>query len=460
MSKETLELFIPDDVTNDYVFDGHSGASPSGAGRWMTCTASLKGIKDKLAGMTPQEQEALAYGSEAARQGTTAHAAAEAEANLILGKIDQKDLEETLRGLSINPNSSEAYNREMGEHIELYTDLVRSYAESHGDENILVESRVGAVIPLSGSHDEEVYIISGSADLIALPSGGNPELVVADLKYGQGVDVAIEENPQLRIYALGALMQVIDDEGYLAVDVETVTYYIVQPRSGGVKMWSEPIDDLIAWRDDVLSPALTAALFGDDPKAEFKPSEEACGFCPLRGTCSALAEQRIAAAAELFDAIDAHEYEEGPGATIDAETLSDDKLGELLLQVNGLVDLQKDLKEEAQSRLLRGREIKNFRLVSYTPKRVWKEGAEEQLHPHTLEGRRLDEETANLLWSATLKSPSQALKILDDDDAAKIVDLIEIPDKKPLVSTGPNDRRKDWEPPIREAGTMFDAVQD
>lgn len=437
--------------TLDYIFDGHMGAGPSASERWMHCTASLGASRAFLETLTPRQQETFAIANLSARQGTTAHAAAEVEARMVLGQVDQSEVDMTLLELSIEPDEAgEAYDDEMAEYIEEYVDLVKSYAQDRGDDHVLIEQTVEAAVPLTGMHEGEVYVIRGSGDCIVLPDATDPapSLVVADLKYGDGIDVGVDENPQVRIYALGALGLLVNDDGELITDVETVVYHIVQPRLGGIKTWEEPLADLLQWRDEVLAPRLTAALFGADEGATFAPSESACQFCPARGGCAALAETRLTMAADLFDVIVESEFVDGPGAFPETATLTHDRLGELLTQIAGLVDIHKDLKAEVERRLFRGEMVPGWQLVNYTPPRKWKPDAAERL-PR--------EDNPDLWCEPSLVSPTQAEKILGKDVYPQIEELVEKPDKRPVVAKE-GDRRKPWTGRPPEA--MFDIEED
>ena len=428
-------IFLGIPGVKDYIFDGHAGAGPSGSERWMNCTMSLSASRRFLETLTPNQQRVFAGGSTAARQGTTAHAAAEVEALRVIGQADDSEVEHTLLELTLNPiEDDEAYDEEMGEWITEYVDLVRQYAQERGDDHVLVEQRVEAVIPLAEMHEGEVYVIRGSADLAVLPTKQDRNLVVGDLKYGNGLDVDVNENPQIREYALGVLDMLADDEGNLITPIDTVTYHIIQPRLGGIKTWTESVDDLLAWRDEVLSPALTKALYGEAEGATFEPSELACQWCPARGACPALAEARTEAAAELFDAVVEAEFEDGPGSLPNAALLDSARLATLMTQAKGLVDLYSDLRAEAQRRLHRGEEVPGYWLVNHSPKRLWVEGADREL------------EDVPAVWTEpALMSPAAAEKALGKAEAAMLDDLIIKPDKVPLISTGEKDRRKRWE---------------
>lgn len=68
------------------------------------------------------------------------------------------------------------------------------------------------------------------------------ELHIIDLKYGQGIVVEAERNPQMMLYALGALN--IFDGLY---DIRTVSMTIYQPRRENISTWSISVADLKDW---------------------------------------------------------------------------------------------------------------------------------------------------------------------------------------------------------------------
>lgn len=437
LSHETLSLLIKVPGSYDYVFNGHAGAGPSSSDRWATCTESLRLSREFLETLNPLQQEEFAGASTAAQQGTTAHRVGEIKALELTGEMDSKEVEQemdVLRAL----DSDIALTDEMEGFVTEYVDLISQYL--HEDRDVRIESRVSASVLLTGSHDGEVYDITGTADVMVLPSDKDPVLVVGDLKYGAGVEVEVEANSQARIYALGALSELADDEGNLPDDLETVRYHIIQPRLGGIKTWEEALDDLLVWRDEVLAPALTAALYGEG--AEFKPSEKACTFCPARGTCGALAADRVEKAKHLFDVVQEAEYETGEAPVVGS--LSDADLGTLLEQINGLTDLQAALKDEAYRRALRGETVPGFKLVSYTPRSGWKEGAEKHLK------KRKE------LWTKKLITPRQALLTMkgDEEQQALLEELIDRPLKKPVIAPA-GDKRAEWTP-TQDAENMFE----
>ena len=65
-----------------------------------------------------------------------------------------------------------------------------------------------------------------------VPEGFETGDLVIDLKYGKGVAVEVERNPQMMLYGLGALE--LFDAIY---DIDTVRMTIYQPRLESVSTW-------------------------------------------------------------------------------------------------------------------------------------------------------------------------------------------------------------------------------
>lgn len=448
-------LFIGIPGVRDYIFDGHAGAGPSGAERWMNCTMSLSASRKFLETLSPNQQREFAKSSTAARQGTTAHAVAEVEANHMLGRVDTSEMEMTLLELTIDPeHETEAYDADMAEYVGEYVDLVKSYAQERGADSIMIESRVEAAIPLVGVHEGEVYIIRGSADLGVKPTKKYKTLVVGDLKYGEGIDVGVDENPQIREYALGMLGEFVDEEGNLTIDIDSIEYIIAQPRLGGIKRWSESVEDLLTWRDEMLAPALTRALYGAPEGATYEPSDLACQWCPARGACPALAEKVMTEGASMFEEMNEAEFENGPGSFPETTSLSPDRLGELLKMSEDVDKLRKSLREEAQRRLHRGEDVPGYHLVNYSPPRYWVEDAQDKIAQGEV---KLPAKVRDSLFTEpALVSPAVAEKVLGTGKEGKfplVLDLVVKPDKQPVIGRT-TDRRKAWEGKPPEA--MFD----
>jgi hypothetical protein len=116
----------------------------------------------------------------------------------------------------------------------------------------------------------------GTCDCIILQ--GNT-MTVIDYKYGQGVPVSATANPQLRLYALGAL----NDYG-IACDVSKVEMHIYQPRINNISVDCLTVDELMYWAEDTVKPIAVMAAKG---KGSYSAGSW-CKFCPHAGRCQEL----------------------------------------------------------------------------------------------------------------------------------------------------------------------------
>ncbi|WP_311586850.1 DUF2800 domain-containing protein [Varibaculum cambriense] len=247
----------------------HALLSASGAHRWLNCTPSARLESDE-----PESTSA------AAEQGTAAHALAEHK------------LRRALKQRSKRPVSAW-----IDDEMETLTDDYVAYVQEHisiaqetcGDPQVLIEQR------LDFSHIVPGGFGTGDCVIIA-----EPTLQIIDLKYGQGVLVEAERNPQLMLYALGALHAF----GSL-YDIETVSVTIYQPRRGNVDTWEISVAELEHWAETEVKPKAELAAAGE---GEFCPGSW-CQFCRIAPTCRARAEANLALAkleftppAELSDA--------------------------------------------------------------------------------------------------------------------------------------------------------------
>lgn len=239
--------------------DKHALVSPSGAKKWLKCPGSVwmeKQIEEKP--------------SPYADEGTTAHALGELKINLALKRITKA-----------------AYNKkrkelEIDESMDQYTDGYRDYVmESYGD---FLREDPDAEIYIEHKLDLSTFIPEGfgTADVVIV---GLERLEIIDLKYGQGVKVEAVDNPQLAIYALGALAEF----DYL-YDIRNVTMTIYQPRLDNISSYTLYADDLWVWGLNVQEKAKKAY-----EGAEIYECGTHCddGFCKARPFCKAYNDAKL-----------------------------------------------------------------------------------------------------------------------------------------------------------------------
>lgn len=212
----------------------HAVLSASGSHRWLNCTPSAR-----------LELEFENTGSEAAREGTAAHA------------LCEHKLKRALHMRSRRP-ASDYDSDEMEECTDAYVDFVMEQYEAAKqvceDPVILIEQRL----------DFSCYVPDGfgTGDCLII---SDDRLHIIDFKYGMGVLVEAEGNPQMKLYALGALA--VYDALY---DIREVSMTIFQPRRENVSTWTIPVEDLKAWAENELKPRAKMAYDGE---GEYLPGE-------------------------------------------------------------------------------------------------------------------------------------------------------------------------------------------
>lgn len=229
----------------------HSVLGASAADRWMNCTPSAQ----LTAGM---EDETTTLAAE----GTAAHALCEWK------------VRKALKMRAGRRPTSDYWTDEMEEFTDNYRDYIMDLvgqAKQHCKDPVtLIEQHL----------DFSCYVPDGfgTGDFLLV---ADKELNVVDFKYGRGVAVYADHNPQMMLYALGAL-NLFD----CLYDIEQVTMTIFQPRLSSISTWTISTAELYQWAEDVLKPKAELAAKGE---GEFV-SGSWCRFCKARNTCRARAE--------------------------------------------------------------------------------------------------------------------------------------------------------------------------
>lgn len=312
----------------------HAKLSASGAKRWLLCHPSVR-----------LEEEFIEETSSYAEEGTVAHALAELKLRLALGELTKTQYKNQLE--EFKREHSTYYNEEMEEATTTYMEAVMElYAEaksSCSDAMIMLEQRVdfSKWVP-EGFGTSDVVII---ADNI---------MHITDLKYGRGVKVSAEDNPQLKLYALGAF-----NEYAMLYDIGQVKMTIIQPRLDHISTSELVREDLIEWGDTYVKPRALLAYNGE---GEFAPGEETCRFCRAKHVCKARAAQQL----------DLMKYElQSP------DIFTDDEIAELLTKVGPFVEWAKDIADYAYKQATeKDVKFKGWKLVEGRSTRRYKDTLE------------------------------------------------------------------------------------
>lgn len=298
----------------------HAVLSPSSAERWTKCPASVR-----LASTIPPGGTSI-Y----AEEGTCAHARAEIEARLAFGMINRaqhtREVNTWRKHWQKRIGLTEEQEEEMALHVDRYVSLLLSKAAEHPATSLLLEQRVPTGVPSCWGTSDAVLVSPVHVEIV-------------DLKYGMGVQVDAVENPQLRLYGVGALEAFGDVIG----DTEFVRCTVFQPRLGHVSTETLTADALRAWRDSLL-PVAEEAL-GDD--AHFQPGDAQCRWCPASGQCRAQLEW---ATARDF--------------SVPADTLTNSEIADVLTDLPMIEQWCKAVRELAFSKVYNDKEhVPGFKVV-------------------------------------------------------------------------------------------------
>lgn len=291
----------------------HAKLSASSAFRWINCPGSVA-----LADQLP------APGSSAyADEGTLAHALAELKLRKFLGDVGDYDKE--LAQIQAN----EYYNEEMEEATDFYAETVQEHLAAAGaDAELMIEQQFSLTN----------WVPEGFGTSDAVIIGGNV-IEVIDLKYGKGIKVDAVNNPQLRLYGLGASALFGD-----LYDFDTVRTTIIQPRLDHVSTEEQPLKELLLWAEEDVAPRATMALEGTD----YLATGDWCRFCPAKAVCRKRAEYNLELARDEFKA---------------PPLLTDEEIGEVLRRAEEIQKWTSDIQDYALEQALAGKHFDGWKLV-------------------------------------------------------------------------------------------------
>jgi len=318
----------------------------------------------------------------------------------------------------------------MADHVQGYLDRTRRWLDFAGGD-LYVEQ------PLLIEHVTGEKGARGTSDAVIVltsPATGRVDLVVRDLKYGQGVPVDAVENLQLLIYAAGAVAQF--SLAYEITDASLVRMQIDQPRRKHQSTWTVTVADLNARIDHVKAAARVAL---STPADGTRVAGEHCRFCPARAVCPTRA-------AYIAQSMGVDTGPEGFTAPT-IQTLSDPEIvARHLARVGEIRAWCTSIEQEAHAMLVRGEKLPGFKLVQGNPgNRAW---TNHERAVFALRQFGLDDVQ---IYESRLISPAAAEKIVPKDSRAALAALIRRPPGAPSVAPDSDPR-----PPLTSASTDAD----
>ena len=287
----------------------HAVLSASSSHRWLNCNPSAR-----------LESEFEDRETEATAEGTAAHALAEHKLRKALKMRSRKPV-------------SKFDSDEMDIHTDGYVEFVlESLAEAKqlcADPKVLIEQRL----------DFSCYVPDGfgTGDCLIV---ADKLLHIIDFKYGQGVLVDAEKNPQMMLYALGAL-RIFD----CLYNITEVSMSIYQPRRENVSTWTISVKELDEWAEKTLKPRAELAFKGE---GEYCPGSW-CQFCKAAVKCRARAEAKLQLAK--------YEFAQPP-------LLSDAEIGDIFGKLDDLTKWSNEIIAYAQDAAVNhGKQWPGYKLV-------------------------------------------------------------------------------------------------
>lgn len=308
----------------------HALLSASSSHKWLVCTPSVR-LEEQFEDKTSEYME----------EGTLAHAIAELKLrNYFTEPMGKRKFNSEMKKLQQN----ERYQEEMQEHTDTYLDYIKEIAlKSPVKPTVVIEMKV----------DYSKYAKDGfgTADCILIM---DKKLHIIDFKYGKGVPVYAEDNPQLKLYALGAL-----DKYKILYPIENIELHIVQPRIENISSFELSRTVLEEWGNAAVIPAAEKAFLGI---GEFVPGEH-CRFCKAKGCCVARADKNLKAI-EDFKPVDYKKNDRKDKLEkIAKNILTENEIGIILSQLTDVESWINDLKEYALKSILEGRDITGWKVV-------------------------------------------------------------------------------------------------
>lgn len=383
----------------------HAILSASSAKRWMNCPGA-----PRLEETFPDRESSYAA------EGTYAHSFGE---TLLRQRRDKPGAGAAKAELA-SLRRSEYYNEQLEVDVNTYVDAVwDAYKAARRKDK-------SAVLLLEQRLDLSSFIPEGfgTSDAVLIY---NDTLQIFDLKFGRGVKVEAEGNPQMRIYAAGAVSALCD-----LYDVERVITTIVQPRvAGGVSSEELTVDALGDWISREVVPAAEKAFAGCD---EYNPGEW-CRFCRAAGTCSTRANQYTQEIKAAF-------------AEAQAVLLSSEEIAQILRQIPEWTRWMTSVKDDALSGALSGESYPGLKLVAGRSTRAY---SDQVAVLDALHGAGVEDA---IIFTREMQSPAKLEKSLGKKTFSEILgNLVEVAPGKPALV--PEEDRREALIPGEELKNQF-----
>jgi len=380
----------------------HALLSASSSKRWLMCTPSAR-----LESTLP-EQKRSSSGIDFSAEGTLAHSLGEIRLRLHFNQLSQEDYNSEYQKIqehAIYQDYTEPERFDFEANVDNYVLYVRSQI-GEGDTP-LFEQRV--------DFSDWVPDGFGTADVVILSQRA---IRVIDLKFGKGIPVHAQDNPQLRLYALGAYSKFKEEYP----DVTEVSYTIHQPRLDSISTDGTTISKLIDWAKYYVTPKAKKAWSGS---GEFLPGDW-CQFCRAKAQCRARSDFNTELARQEFK---------------EPALLSEEEVSQVLVKAQNLKTWVNDVEEYALTRAVEQSIVPpGYKLgTTVTHRKI----SDSQLAATVLVEKGMDPQ---IIWEpAKLKSISVLEKLGPKGQVASwLGDLVQRPEGAPKLIRSKEDAKQDF----------------
>lgn len=307
---------------------------PSASSRWLTCTASPLPISHEKISEEPNYYAA---------EGTFAHwvfaeLGSKGETQFEVGKTYECD------------KCLIEYTEDMHEHILDALDHVVSL----GPGATMWEQRVGFRVA------DVAEPIDGTADVVKVTDAEPHVLHVCDLKFGKGNRVDAERNTQMMSYAAGVYEQL----AFLFENITEVRVHVLQPRLDHYPSDSMTVSELLQWQGGrevgQVTRAVWEALSLNGYEPQYRPSEDACRWCPLRDNCTHREQWVTQVVGDFFEDYDKANKQQAASA---GHALPLERLGQWLTWAPVVKEFIKHAEERALALELSGEDVPGWKAV-------------------------------------------------------------------------------------------------
>lgn len=380
----------------------HALLGASSAHRWLICPPIAR-----------LEEQFKDRGSSFAEEGTAAHELAELALAKRFKLMATRSVNTKLKKFR---SENSYYDQSMEDYVETYCDLVEERVNHYQD----------AVIELEQKVDFTKWVPEGfgTSDVVVLADN---TIEIIDLKYGKGVPVDAYLNPQLMLYALGAV-----DKYDIIYEFETVRMTIVQPRLDNISTFEIDKEELLYWADNYVAPRAAQAWEGT---GEWTITDDVVKFSKVRAQLRLRAERN-------FSLVDKYELKESP-------LLTNEEIAEILDRAPEIKKWLDHVEQYALSKALtEGEEFPGWKVVAGRSNRKISD-EESLLFLLEAEGFEDDE----ILKPRALQAIGQLEKVVGKKRFAELAsDFIVKPEGKPVLVA-----EKDKRPALN---SMEDALND